>query len=122
MNNSDLAKRAWHREFLMHCLNFLVSFFAVRGIQDTQCGFKLFTRETARKIFPGLHIERWAFDIELLFLCQMFKIPIAEVPVKWCEIPGSKVEIVSATLMFARDLILIRSCYLFGIWKTFYHH
>jgi dolichyl-phosphate beta-glucosyltransferase len=37
-------------------------------VEDTQCGFKLFTRAAAARIFPVQHIERWAFDVELLFL------------------------------------------------------
>lgn len=53
----------------------------VKGIEDTQCGFKLFTREAARATFMNLHIERWAFDVELLWLAQHLQIPIFEVQV-----------------------------------------
>lgn len=47
------------RTFLMYGFHFLVWFFCVRGIKDTQCGFKLFTREAALKTFSSLHVERW---------------------------------------------------------------
>ncbi|WFD41473.1 dolichyl-phosphate beta-glucosyltransferase [Malassezia psittaci] len=40
-------------------------------IHDTQCGFKLFSRESARVIFPLAHIDRWIFDVELLLLAEM---------------------------------------------------
>lgn len=53
----------------------------VKDICDTQCGFKLFTREAARMTFSNLHIERWAFDVELLWLAQKQRIPIAEIKV-----------------------------------------
>lgn len=46
------------------------------GVRDTQCGFKLFTRQTARVLFATQHIERWAFDVELLFLAARLQIPI----------------------------------------------
>lgn len=59
-------------------------------IQDTQCGFKLFTREAARMVFPNQHIERWAFDVELLLLAVKQHIPLYEVPVNWHEVDGSK--------------------------------
>lgn len=54
---------------LIHAVgfHFLVWLFAVRSIRDTQCGFKLMTRSTARLCFPSLHIERWLFLINFSF-------------------------------------------------------
>ena len=46
------------------------------GIRDTQCGFKLFTRPSARKLFDVLHIERWAFDVELVYLASRMGMPM----------------------------------------------
>lgn len=56
----------------MYGFNILVNILGVKGIKDTQCGFKLMTRKTAQLIFPNLHIEKWAFDVELLYLAQVF--------------------------------------------------
>lgn len=42
----------------------------VSSFQDTQCGFKLFSRSAARALFSSLHIHRWAFDVELLVLAS----------------------------------------------------
>ena len=50
-----------------------------RKIRDTQCGFKLFTRETALRIFSNIHLLRWAFDIEVIYLAEAMHIPIGEV-------------------------------------------
>jgi hypothetical protein len=69
-------------------------------------------------IFPVQHIERWAFDVELLFLAVRFRVPLVEVPVTWQEIEGSKLDAVSATLQMARDMFIIRLCYMLGIWKV----
>lgn len=52
-------QRSLFRTFLMYGFHFLVWFFCVKGIKDTQCGFKLFTREAALKTFSSLHVERW---------------------------------------------------------------
>uniref|UniRef100_A0A2K6FMM5 Dolichyl-phosphate beta-glucosyltransferase n=1 Tax=Propithecus coquereli TaxID=379532 RepID=A0A2K6FMM5_PROCO len=80
--------RSYFRTLLMYGFHFLVWFLCVKGIRDTQCGFKLLTREAASRTFSSLHIERWAFDVELLYIAQFFKIPIAEVAVNWTEIEG----------------------------------
>ena len=42
----------------------------VSFIKDTQCGFKLFTRQAAQKLFLAQHLERWSFDLELIYLCS----------------------------------------------------
>uniref|UniRef100_A0A3Q2ZT10 Dolichyl-phosphate beta-glucosyltransferase n=1 Tax=Kryptolebias marmoratus TaxID=37003 RepID=A0A3Q2ZT10_KRYMA len=112
-----VAQRSVFRTFLMYGFHFLVWFFCVRGIRDTQCGFKLFTREAALKTFSCLHVERWAFDVELLYIAQCFKVPIAEVAVNWTEIEGSKLVPFWSWLQMGRDLIFIRLRYITGAWK-----
>ncbi|KAG7516671.1 dolichyl-phosphate beta-glucosyltransferase [Solea senegalensis] len=117
LEKDSVAERSTFRTFLMYGFHFLVWFLCVRGIKDTQCGFKLFTREAAIKTFSSLHVERWAFDVELLFIAQCFKIPIAEVAVNWTEIEGSKLVPFWSWLQMGRDLIFIRLRYLTGAWK-----
>lgn len=117
MEQEAIAQRSMFRTFLMYGFHFLVWFFCVRGIRDTQCGFKLFTREAALKTFSSLHVERWAFDVELLYIAQCFRIPIAEVAVNWTEIEGSKLVPVWSWLQMGRDLVFIRLRYITGAWK-----
>jgi dolichyl-phosphate beta-glucosyltransferase len=90
----------------------------VSGVQDTQCGFKLFSRAAARHLFSALHVERWAFDVELLFLAQAAGIPLAEEPIGWQEVPGSHLHPVWSSLQIARDVLLIRGNYLLGRWRA----
>ena len=68
------------------------SLFLLRGIRDTQCGFKLFRREPVTQIFPRLQFfiqeapTGWkvtAYDVELLYLFERAGCPIAEVEVEW---------------------------------------
>lgn len=117
LEDDSVAERSMFRTFLMYGFHFLVWFFCVRGIRDTQCGFKLFTREAALQTFSSLHVERWAFDVELLYIAQRFKIPIAEVAVNWTEIEGSKLVPVWSWLQMGRDLVFIRLRYITGAWR-----
>ena len=65
---------------LFHALVWLVG---VRGIQDTQCGFKLFRMEKMRPVFEVQKIERFAFDVELVKRVRRAGGTVAEVPVAW---------------------------------------
>jgi len=118
LQDEAVAKRSIFRNFLMYGFHFVVYVLCVKGIRDTQCGFKLFSRKSCQKLFPNQHIERWAFDVELLYLAERFKIPISEVAVNWTEIDGSKLSPFEATVQMARDLLRIRGNYMFGIWKA----
>lgn len=86
-------------------------------VQDTQCGFKLMTRETARVVFQALHVERWAFDVELLYIAEHLGMPIGEVAVRWMEMEGSKLVPFWSWLQMGRDLGLIWLRYTIGAWK-----
>jgi glycosyltransferase involved in cell wall biosynthesis len=63
---------------------------AVRGINDTQCGFKLFNGPAARALFVMTRLNGWGIDVELLHLCARFGWPVVEVPVRWSHSTGSK--------------------------------
>lgn len=113
------AERSCFRWILQQGFHLLVSTLCVSGVRDTQCGFKLFSRASASRLFPTQRITRWAFDVELLFLAQkMFYMPIEEIPVNWTEIAGSKVDILGASFSMLRDMLIIRICYGCKIWQV----
>lgn len=62
-------------------------------IQDTQCGFKVFSAKAAADIFPRLKINRWAFDVEILAVARKLGYNIKEAPVVWVNDPHSKVKL-----------------------------
>jgi dolichyl-phosphate beta-glucosyltransferase len=64
------------RNLLMHGFHLIVATLCVNNVQDTQCGFKLFDRTAAKIVFAPLHIERWAFDVELLFIAARRKLAV----------------------------------------------
>merc|ERR1712141_315332 len=75
------------------------------------------TRETARVTFTSLHIERWAFDVELIKIAEILKIPTSEVSVCWTEIDGSKLDPISASIQMFKDLFFLWLRYFVGVWR-----
>jgi len=110
-------KRPFYRNISHICFLFLVNLLCVRGVRDTQCGFKLFTRKSAHSLFLSMHIERWAFDVDLLFLAQKKKYPIHEVIVDWKEIDGSHLSVIGASLQMFKDVLRVPTLYTIGYWK-----
>ena len=81
----------WFRETLGRVFNLAVRLTTGLRFADTQCGFKLFRREAARKIFSRQLIERFGFDVEILFLAKKLGFRVIEVPVRWDHVEGTKV-------------------------------
>ena len=123
LEEESIAKRTLVRTILMRGFHAFVSILITDAIKDTQCGFKLFTRSAAKFLFANLHLEGWAFDIELIHLAQSHGIPLSEVAVRWTEIEGSKLiqsklDLVKASVFMARDILCVRLSYLIGIWTA----
>ena len=115
---AEKAERVWYRNIMGVINNFIIrGCIGIKGIKDTQCGFKLFTRKAARDIFRNTHLVRWAFDVDMLFISQCLGIRIIEVPVNWKEIPGSKLVLLPATISFFRDYFAMICFYNTGYWK-----
>ncbi|MFE3251124.1 dolichyl-phosphate beta-glucosyltransferase [Streptomyces sp. NPDC059209] len=79
------------REWLGRLGNRLIRLVAVRGIRDTQCGFKLFDGDKARAAFAASRLDGWGIDVEILRHFRRAGWPVAEVPVRWSHQTGSKV-------------------------------
>jgi len=115
---ADDAQRSLLRNFLMYGLHTVLRIAGVGHIRDTQCGFKLFSRAAARALFPRQRLSTWIFDVELLLLAKTLQIPVAEVPVTWHEVAGSKLSVVRDSLQMLRDLLILRANQLLGRWNT----
>jgi len=76
--------------------------------QDTQCGFKAFTRRAAQAIFPLQHIERWGFDPEILYLARRFGFRIEEVPVRWAHREGTRINPLRDGMRMFLEILKIR--------------
>ncbi|CCH58019.1 hypothetical protein TBLA_0A02190 [Henningerozyma blattae CBS 6284] len=117
VSTDAVVKRSFIRNLLMYGFHGFVYVFGVKSIRDTQCGFKLFNRVAINEIIPFMHTEGWIFDVEILMLAMKKKIPIIEVPITWHEVDGSKMALARDSINMAKDLIVIRLAYLFGIYK-----
>lgn len=96
------------REMMGKIFNRIARALTFRRIRDSQCGFKLFRKEAARRLFGRQKIDGFAFDAEIIFLAQKLGYRIKEIPVVWRNSRASKVHIVWDPLKMLRDLILIR--------------
>eukprot|EP01059_Diplonema_ambulator_P005767 TRINITY_DN15555_c0_g1_i1.p1 TRINITY_DN15555_c0_g1~~TRINITY_DN15555_c0_g1_i1.p1 ORF type:complete len:367 (+),score=121.30 TRINITY_DN15555_c0_g1_i1:53-1102(+) len=122
MEEESKASRTPLRTLLMHIFHFCVVFtfaFAHKhtAIRDSQCGFKLFTREAAFKTFSNLRLERWAFDVELLVVASILGYKVSEVQIKWEEIEGSKMSL-KGMIRMGLELLLTCVCVRFGLWTV----
>ena len=106
-----------YRRLMGRIFNILLQLFIIRGINDTQCGFKCFKREAADRIFPKQLVEGFCFDVELLYLAKRWGVPVKEVPVRWTNRDAkTTVKIIPDSLQMVLDLFKIRINY----WKGKY--
>jgi len=96
-----------YRHFVGRLFNTLVRWFALPGLQDTQCGFKCFRAEVAEKVFPLQTIIGWTFDVEVLYIARRMGYKIIEIPVPWYYNPDSKVRVMKDLKQVALDLLTI---------------
>ncbi|MFA5271414.1 MAG: dolichyl-phosphate beta-glucosyltransferase [Candidatus Omnitrophota bacterium] len=102
------VRQPLYREMMGKFFNFLVQIFVLRGIHDTQCGFKLFSGKCAKSIAQELKIDRFGFDVEMLYLAQKKKYKIKEVPVTWINSTESKVNPIKDSFKMFLELLSIK--------------
>ena len=97
-----------YRELMGRMFNLLVRTVAVGGIRDTQCGFKLLRGDSARALFADLRIDRFAYDVELIWLARRRGLRVVEVGVTWIDSPASSVHAVRDSARMLADILRIR--------------
>lgn len=116
MEDEAIATRSLFRTILMKGFHLLVWTFCVRTVKDTQCGFKMFSRQAAQLLFNTYKIESWAFDVELLYLAEQTKCNIGEIAINWKEVDGSKIVPVFSWIRMGWDVIRLALSYGLGIY------
>lgn len=114
---AEEGKKSLLRKILSGGLRLIVKYMLHIGVKDTQCGFKMYTREAARKLHTKQTIMGFSFDLEILYLASKYGYKIAEVPVAWVDAPGSKVDTKKEVQRFLRDLVKIWSNDLRGVYR-----
>jgi dolichyl-phosphate beta-glucosyltransferase len=97
-----------YREMLGRAANKLIQIMGLRGIQDTQCGFKLFKFDVARDVFRRCKLNGFSFDFESLMIARDLNYTIAEIPITWHHMEGSKVVLWRDVPRNLRDLLKLR--------------
>ncbi len=89
------VSQPWYRVWLGRLANKAIQMVvpALRGIKDTQCGFKLFQGNVARRIFPLQRNERWGFDFEILHIARKHNYRVIEIPVIWSHGGDSRIRL-----------------------------
>jgi glycosyltransferase involved in cell wall biosynthesis len=99
-----LYRRAGSRGFRV----FMQAVTGLRGITDSQCGFKFFRREAALEIFRRQQIDGYMFDVEVLALGQRLGYRTKEVPIRWADDGDSRLELLSRNIRNVIDIFRIR--------------
>jgi dolichyl-phosphate beta-glucosyltransferase len=109
LKDSDLeVRQPLYREMLGRMFNKAVQLLATKGIDDTQCGFKLFSAKANQEVFSRCKLDGFSFDFEALMIARDLGISIAEVPIRWRHQEGSKVVLLRDGPRMLRDLVKLR--------------
>ena len=109
LRDSNLeVRQPFYREALGRMANKLIQIVAVPGIRDTQCGFKMFNAKSNADIFSRCKLDGFSFDFEALMIARDLGYQVAEVPIRWMNQEGSKVNIWRDYPRVFRDLFKLR--------------
>lgn len=137
VGSAAVVQRSALRNFLMKSFHTVIKILtppATSRIRDTQCGFKLFSRRALPDIVPYMHAEGWIFDIEMLMLAESAPpttvvaldgsvigavpgIRVAEIPVDWHEVDGSKMSLMRDSINMALGLAILRFSWMLGVYR-----
>ncbi len=108
VSGSERHNEPFFRHFIGRIFNCIVQILILPGINDTQCGFKLFRQEIAIDLFKNSVLNGWSFDVEILFIARMRKYSIIEVPVVWFYGDLSRVNMLLDPFQMLKDIFQIR--------------
>lgn len=97
-----------HRRAMGRVFHGLVELLVGSSVRDTQCGFKLFTRPVAQRVFAPATSDGFSFDVEILSRVEALGVPVAEIAVDWSDVPSSRVRLASDSASMLIDLVRIR--------------
>ena len=98
----------WRREQGGRVFNLIVRLATGLPFWDTQCGFKAFRMSVCRPLIEGATIDRFGFDVELLYLAYRAGLRLREIPVRWNHNEGSKVNVLSDSFKMLSEVGIIR--------------
>ncbi|MCU1271420.1 MAG: hypothetical protein JWN74_2714 [Acidobacteriaceae bacterium] len=106
--NLQAQRQSLLRQFYGRIFNLALRILLGLKFKDTQCGFKAFTRSSARMLFPQQTIERWGFDAELLYIARRRGLNVKEVAVVWSHSEGTRISPLRDGLRMFTEVLAIR--------------
>lgn len=118
------------RHVMGRIFNFIVRMLTIPGIQDTQCGFKVFKKEAAHDIFKNLVLfgpdtpetdvpKVTAFDVEVLMIAKRHDYSIKEVPVSWTYVPSTRVHPIRDSVSLLWDVLRVKFNDILGKYNSY---
>ena len=98
----------WYRQKMGETYALLARLLTGLPYKDFGCGFKLFSQQSARFLFPKIITTGWIFDTEILYLAKKAGYPVVEVPVHWTDDRDTRVHVIKDIFSSLKDLLLIR--------------
>ena len=98
----------WRREQGGKVMNLIIRKMSGLKFSDTQCGFKVFNMLKFRPLLDVMTVDRFGFDVEFLFVAHYHGLRLAEIPVRWNDVEGSKVSVFRDTRRMIGELMQIR--------------
>lgn len=105
-----------YRHIMGRINNWIIKLTAVPDFEDTQCGFKMFSAETAEDLFSVQEMSGIGFDVEILFIALKRGYKIREVPITWYFDPDSRMRLVQDSLNMLREIWQIRQNWRKGLY------
>jgi len=107
-DDKHLVTAKYYRKMIGQVFNFFVHLLLFKEIKDSQCGFKMFRKETIRPIFSQVNIQGFGFDLEVLYLAFKLDYRIKEVPVNWHHVDESKINLIMDSLRMFINIFQVR--------------
>jgi dolichyl-phosphate beta-glucosyltransferase len=107
----------WYRHLMGRVFNTIVRLFAIPGLQDTQCGFKMFRAEVAENLFPLQTMNGWSFDVEILYAARRWGYTVVEVPINWYYQDNTRIHPIRDSIDMFTEVFKIRRNGQRGLYK-----
>jgi len=98
----------WRREQGGRVFNLLVRIATALPFWDTQCGFKSFRMSICRPLIEAAKIDRFGFDVELIYLAHLAGLHLCEIPVRWNHDPASKISVMRDSFRMIDEVRRVR--------------
>jgi dolichyl-phosphate beta-glucosyltransferase len=98
-----------YRHVIGRLFNRFVQSVALPGIEDSQCGFKMFSAAAAEAIFRRTTVDGWAFDVEALVIARSLGLSIVEIPIEWHYRADSRVSPLRDGMAMFAEVVKIRA-------------